>query len=252
LTPDYAQNAAFHDALAKQYDSRLESNRYNRLARTAFHDIVAAHVAPGSTLLDFGCGTGIDALHYARQGFRVLAYDNSAGMVGQLERRCAAEIASGQVQSCAFDYGRFPASLPAWPAPQAIVANFAVLNSIRDVAALFASFSRLLPPAGVVIVSVLNPIHWSKVRMSAWWTNALPHPRGPRLIARQPCETYLHFVPALRQAAPDFELVGRANAGAQVRFDGRDSRRWNAGGLLWATPAYKLLGHFVFLVWRRR
>ena len=36
----------------------------------------------GSTLLDFGCGTGIDALEYAQKGYRVLAYDNSPGMVG--------------------------------------------------------------------------------------------------------------------------------------------------------------------------
>ena len=59
---------------------------------------MARIVPPESTLLDFGCGTGIDALHYAQQGYRVLAYDNSPGMVAQLEARCRTQFASGRRQ----------------------------------------------------------------------------------------------------------------------------------------------------------
>jgi predicted RNA methylase len=55
------------------------------------------HVAPGATLLDFGCGTGLDALAYSRRGYRVLAYDNSPGMITQLRHCCQAEIAAGSI-----------------------------------------------------------------------------------------------------------------------------------------------------------
>ena len=263
METDFKQNAAFHDQLAAEYDGHLTGNPHNALARSAFRDLVTRYVPSGSTLLDFGCGTGLDAQYYACQGYRVLAYDNSPGMVAQLEQRCPSEIAGGQIRTCAVAYPSFPTGLPAWPAPQAIVANFAVLNSIRDLQPLFGHFARLLAPGGWVMVSLLNPFHWSKVRMAAWWRNALPRPTGPRLYVTQPYASYLHFVPALLRAAPGFRLVGRAQAGTLVRYHEaarpRELSWWPPEGLaaagwkrhLWQTSACKLLGHFLFLVLRR-
>lgn len=261
---DFAQNAAFHDGVAAEYDVHLRSSPYNDLARTAFHDLVARYVPAGSTLLDFGCGTGLDALDYAQQGYRVLAYDNSPGMVAQLEARCRAQIASGAVATCAAEYPRFLDRFPAWPAPDAIVANFAVLNSIRDLSPLFETFARQLRPSGWVIVSILNPLHWAKVRTPGWWQDAWRHPGGPRLFSARPYRTYLHFLPALLRSARGFHLVGRANAGAFVRYDAvappGEPRRWwgqadspkdRFARVLWQTPAFRLLGHFLFLVLRR-
>jgi SAM-dependent methyltransferase len=264
LEPDFGQNAAFHDRMAAQYDHQLIRNPHNVLARDAFRDLVERYLPCGSTLLDFGCGTGLDAEHYAGRGYRVLAYDNSPGMVGQLRQRCAAQIAGGQIQTCSVPYPSFPARLPAWPAPQAIVANFAVLNSIRDLEPLFGHFTELLAPRGWLIVSVLNPIHWSKVRMPAWWRNALPHPTGPRLYMHQPYACYLHFVPGLLRAARGYTLVGRGRAGTLVRYyevsqPHEPPSWWSPDGspvaglerILWQTSLRKWLGHFLFLVLRR-
>src|SRR5260370_38351844 len=91
---DAERNAAFYDELAAHYDAHL-TNPHDALARAAFQDLVARYVAAGSTLLDFGCGTGVDAIEYARRGYRVLAYDKSAGMVSELERRCRNERTAG-------------------------------------------------------------------------------------------------------------------------------------------------------------
>ena len=76
MATDSEQNAAFHDKLAAHYDSHL-TRPQDLLARAAFQGLVSRHVPAGSTVLDFGCGTGIDALEYAQRGYRVLAYDNS-------------------------------------------------------------------------------------------------------------------------------------------------------------------------------
>ena len=141
----------------------------------------ARNVPPGSTLLDFGCGTGVDALEYAHRGYRVLAYDNSAGMVAELERRCGNEIAAGADSAVARGTMQ-PSSIAGreWPAPNAVIANFAVLNSIRDLRSLFDTFAQRLAPPGWVIVSILNPIHWTKLKEPRWWLHALrPRRVGP-------------------------------------------------------------------------
>ena len=173
MESDFVQNAAFHDELAPRYDAHLTNSPYNILAREAFVELVTGCVSPGSTLLDFGCGTGIDAFQYAQKGYRVLAYDNSPGMVAQLERRCKAGIASGEITAWSEDYPSFLMHFPQSPAPSAAVANFAVLNSIRELTPLFDTFARHLAPPGWIVVSILNPIHWQRLKTPRWWLKAL-------------------------------------------------------------------------------
>ena len=206
--------------------------------------------------MDFGCGTGIDALAYARHGYRVLAYDNSPGMVEQLRARCQCEIATGAVVPCSMSYPAFLENLATGPTIDAVTANFAVLNSIRDLRPLFEALHARLTPGGWLIASLLNPLHWSKIKTRAWWRDAIVAPRGPRLHTADPYATYLHFIPHTLRAASGFLLAGRANAGATVRYDAVDSKPFYWRGpspvqSLWRTPAYKLLGHFVFLLLRR-
>jgi SAM-dependent methyltransferase len=262
-TLDFERNAAFHDRLAPQYESHL-SGAANTLARRAFQELVTRYIPAGGLLLDFGCGTGLDAQVYARQGYRVLAYDNSPGMVAQLRSRCQTEIAAGMVTPYSMGYREFLADLPRRPTPDAATADFAVLNSIRDLGPLFETVGRHLAPGGWFLVSLLNPLHWSKIKTRGWWRDALRSPRGPRLHTAEPYASYLHFVPEVLCAARNFRLVGRANAGAVVRYDALGSRPlyWTgqtsastsasaSAERLWHTPIYKLLGHFVFLVLRR-
>jgi SAM-dependent methyltransferase len=256
------RNAAFYDELAAHYDVHLTSP-HDVLARSAFQDLVARYVPSGSTLLDFGCGTGVDALEYAQKGYRVLAYDNSAGMVAELERRCRNEIAAGTILPYSTNYSAFLKRWPEWPTPNAAVANFAVLNSIRDPEPLFETFAQRLTSPGWVIVSILNPIHWTKLRTPRWWLHAWQSRGRSAVYLTRPYVSYLHFVRSLLRAAQPFHLVGRANAGGLVRYDeilpGKEQLWWGkedslAGRwarVLWSTPAHRLLGHFVSLVLRR-
>ena len=258
---DAARCAAYYDGLSARYDVEVTKQSTDRLARSAFQDVVARLVPEGSAILDFGCGTGLDARAFARRGYRVLAYDNSAGMLDQLAARCSAEIAAGTIVTCTTDYPSFLDLLPKLPRPQAVVADFAVLNMIRDLRPLFEVFARHLAPPGWLIVSVTNPLHWPELLRHQWWRGLIEYQRGhtPRYLTEH-FTGYRHFVPAILQAAPDFGLVGRANAGTFVRYD-EPTRTWwwgetdsvakRAKRLLWRTPAFRLLGTFVFMVLRR-
>jgi len=131
LKPDFDSNAAIYDRLAPLYDAHMSRKPSDTLARTAFLDLVTKNVSLGSTLLDFGCGTGLDAFYYAQRGYRVLAYDHSPGMIAQLRDRCEEAIVSGDITTCSVDYSSFLCHFPFTTWPNAIVSNFAVLNLIR-------------------------------------------------------------------------------------------------------------------------
>src|SRR6185295_19185698 len=130
MTESGAQDSAYFDSLAPRYDELLSRAPIDRWTRRAFQTLVAETVPPRSLLLDFGCGTGLDALWYARHSYRVLAYDISGGMLQQLRHRCAGEIVSGQVVPVRAPFDDFAAVMEAQPRPDAVVSNFSCLGDL--------------------------------------------------------------------------------------------------------------------------
>src|SRR5437762_14179101 len=49
---------------------------------------------PGMRLLDLGCGTGDDAIHFAQRGLNVTAVDISSQMISQLKAKAGGTIRS--------------------------------------------------------------------------------------------------------------------------------------------------------------
>src|SRR6185312_6124480 len=256
---DYARTVANHDSLAHEYDQLITRNSQDLLARRTFRELVTRHISPGSTLLDFGCGTGLDALYYAQQGYRVLAYDNSPGMIARLKQRATAEIATGTITPISLEYPAFLKEVAGLPRFSAVVANFAVLNLVRATEPLFGILAAELLPPGWLILCILNAIHWPRIKDRGWWRDAFKNPVGPRLYIPQPYSIYLHFESKLLRSARGFRLVARAHAGNLVRGDILAPQKqplwWEEeelhvgplSRLIWRTPAYKLLGQFVFL-----
>jgi SAM-dependent methyltransferase len=107
---DPRRSAAYYDRLAPEYDHQL-SRPGDVWVRGAFQEFVRARLPLGARLLDFGCGTGIDAAWYAAQGHRVLAFDNSEGMIARLRETCAAAIERQQIEPWLGSYESFEAGL---------------------------------------------------------------------------------------------------------------------------------------------
>jgi SAM-dependent methyltransferase len=254
---------AYYDAIATRYDADVTTSARDRLARRAFVDLVTRAVLPRGRIVDFGCGTGLDAAEYVRLGYSVVAYDRSHGMLEQLQRRCAASIASGQVTVSPPSLAALERTLETAGGAAAIVANFAVLNMVDDLVQLCDLFSRILPRDGVLVVSVLNPWHWREMATPRWWGEALRFSRQtPHRHPQRHFDCYLHFERDVLEAARDFRLCGRARAGSMVRYrpvDGTDAITWtdpalarSIAALAWRTPLARVLGPFLFLVLRRR
>lgn len=75
-SPDrVARTVAYYDRFAQQVAARIERRDMSR-AIQAF----TAHLAPGATILDIGCGTGDHMRRLAALGFRVVGVEPSAEM----------------------------------------------------------------------------------------------------------------------------------------------------------------------------
>lgn len=257
-------SVAFYDSIAPHYDEHLSAISGDAWVRAAFHAFVVKRVPPGAHLLDFGCGTGTDAVWYAAQGYSVVAYDNSAGMISELQHKCAREIAQGRVMSCYAPYGEFLAhsqvSCTHVTGIQAITSNFAALNLIDPLAPLFAVFASMLVPHGLVMVSVVNPFFWKEMIHPTWWRINRVNFKKRTVRPRESASNVVrHFVSRMDMAATSaFKRVDLASVGMFVRY-GKVRDAWGQAtslparieSRLWRTPLINRTGKYLFLAYRR-
>lgn len=78
------------DSVAADYDGPIGNNALIQTMRRRLWREVERHVPTGGRLLDLGCGTGLDAVHFADRGYRVVATDWSPQMVLKTGQRIGA------------------------------------------------------------------------------------------------------------------------------------------------------------------
>ncbi|HPH97519.1 MAG TPA: class I SAM-dependent methyltransferase [Anaerolineaceae bacterium] len=127
---------------------------YNHHAQEFYNSTVGAdmstHTArfeallpPGARVLDAGCGSGRDSLHFLQRGFHVTAFDGSQEMV-----RLASQLTGLTVLHMDF------ASLKLEPGFDGIWASASLLHLSRaQIAAVLADLARILKPGGVFYMS---------------------------------------------------------------------------------------------------
>lgn len=241
--PNAERSAAAYDALAPAYDQQLSTTAADAGTREAFRALVRTLVQPGSCILDFGCGTGVDAKWYADEGYRVLAYDNASGMLQQLRQRCRAEIRSGTIQVLEARYEDF-LKAPSLPEkPSAVTANFAVLNLIDDVGGLFEAFATQMRTGGLVIASLLNPFCLRDARYR-WWWRGLPRllSTGTFRLRGREADTIRRTVNTIRVAArPRFRQIEVGQDGGPMKGPRAAPLLSAFGSRWWATYSFMVL-----------
>src|SRR5580693_6798198 len=87
------------DSVAAIYDGPRGNNALIQRMRDLSWQQIARYVPAPARLLDIGCGTGIDAQHFAQNGYSVLATDWSPQMVERAAGRAIALDLTARLQA---------------------------------------------------------------------------------------------------------------------------------------------------------
>lgn len=138
------------------FDTLYKENKLSEYLRSKFRTEVLSQLRPGSRILEINCGTGMDAIYFARQGHSVLATDNAPGMLAQLDQKLAENGLDGQIhtQRCSFhDLNSLR--------PQTfdhIISNFGGLNCTDRLDEVLRQMAPLLNPSGKITLMIMPKV----------------------------------------------------------------------------------------------
>jgi 2-polyprenyl-3-methyl-5-hydroxy-6-metoxy-1,4-benzoquinol methylase len=156
--------------------------------------VIRTFVPEGSTVLDYGCGSGRTTIDHLRRGCTVTAYDLSREMLALAEHRAA-----GMDPAAEFTADEGSLAGRTWP----LVTCIGVLDYYTDPQPLLATLRGYVQPGGRLVVTwpnALSPLGQAYRIGSALFTLG-SHPRSAGSATRA-CEEAGLRVESLRYAAP--------------------------------------------------
>ena len=96
-TPQIAPSELAFGRLAFTYDAEFTETLIGRAQRAAVWQCAEAVFAPRCHLLELNCGTGEDAIHFARLGFTVTACDVSSNMIAEARKKALLDGLSDRI-----------------------------------------------------------------------------------------------------------------------------------------------------------
>jgi SAM-dependent methyltransferase len=145
------------DSVAADYDGPRGNNALIQDMRNEMWRWLDATFAPGSRLIDIGCGTGLDAIRMAQVGHRVTATDWSPQMAQRTSDRAAREQLTDRVRVLpvgAHELNR----LDGPGAYDGAYSNLGPLNCVPELGEVSRECARLLKPGGALVFTVIGRI----------------------------------------------------------------------------------------------
>jgi SAM-dependent methyltransferase len=145
------------DSVAADYDGPRGNNTLIQDMRSEMWRMLDATFAPGSRLMDLGCGTGLDAVRMARVGHHVTATDWSQRMVDRTRQRAEHEQLADSVHAIAVG-GHELSRIDGHAQFDGAYSNLGALNCIPNLAEMAEQCARLLKPRAALVFSVIGRI----------------------------------------------------------------------------------------------
>ena len=142
------------DNVAEIFDETFENEITGRLREKIYH-VIESFAAPGSSLLDMSCGTGIDGLTLARRGYNVVGLDIAPKMIEIAKAKAIRE----RLSTARFQLGSFEHLTDTTTGSFDIVlSNFGGLNCVRRLEATARQVASVLKPVGCFVGTVMPPV----------------------------------------------------------------------------------------------
>jgi ubiquinone/menaquinone biosynthesis C-methylase UbiE len=135
------------------FDRYEERNQILKWMRSVTYEHISKHLRKNDYLLELNSGTGIDAVHFAEEGYKIHCIDISEGMLRKLDEKIREKNLTNRISyqllsftelnslnRNSFDY---------------IFSNFGGLNCVENLSVVFAHFSRILKPGGRVTMIII-------------------------------------------------------------------------------------------------
>lgn len=220
-------NQTYWDRTAEDYDRIFPESVVGKVQRDAVWREMDKVFQPGMRVLELNCGTGIDAVHLAGRGVRVVACDLSSKMIEAARRRLSTTGLDELVDFRVLDTAKLGSLIVDAPVDDepfdGAFSNFSGLNCVQDLSLVARNLARLVKPGARILLCMVG-------RFSPWetaWHLAHGKPRlALRRFQRRPTtpinarEAVMVHYPSVsdmqRIFAPDFQLRAWRGIGVAV------------------------------------
>ncbi len=133
------------DTVAPRYAELWSNTAAGKAQREAVWRAIDPLFAPGSRVLDLGCGIGDDAVHLSDREVNVTGIDESCAMV-QVARERGVDARVMRIEDAGQLQGPFDGA----------ISNFGALNCVEHLNPLAADLARLIVPGGALAICLLG------------------------------------------------------------------------------------------------
>jgi ubiquinone/menaquinone biosynthesis C-methylase UbiE len=145
------------DSVAADYDGPRGNNELIQDMRREMWHWLDATFAPGSRLIDIGCGTGLDAIRLAEVGHQVTATDWSPQMARRTSDRAASKQLTDRVRVLPLGAQELD-RLEGESTYDGAYSNLGPLNCVPDLREVSRECARLLKPGGALVFTVIGRV----------------------------------------------------------------------------------------------
>ena len=145
------------DSVAADYDGPRGNNPLIQDMRAEMWRWLDSTFAPGSRLIDIGCGTGLDAVRMAQRGHRVTATDWSPQMAQRTKDRAANESMTERVRVLAIGAHELHC-MEESDTYDGAYSNLGPLNCVPALEDVSRECARLIRPGGALVFTVIGRI----------------------------------------------------------------------------------------------